>query len=470
MKNFLTLVFIAFTNYLPAQSFEFDLSRIQKDEKLPQKEAQWIADNLSKDEITELFSLVTELSKPAAAQLLAGHLYLDGEYTRPWSKTYLDSLNMRPQDGEAGFIRVAYLVANFRKEVIEYWEESPIYAAKFIDQELQIPDVDDNLINGDITFSFDFSPCKTLINILSQDDISYSEIVLMLDNVYWTELIQHRSQSFYSRPSNTERIALCLEKAASTKPLDKLYRYMNPYGLLNFTDVKTNIDSYEQQINILSANEKVIADFINSRVSPLLPVKTQFKREVSFFFMNGADGWATEIVTAIDLNYFKSDYEKLLNLLVHESYHSGQNVFKHDETQTKDSNDWFTMTLDYIFNEGTATYIAPPKRISQAEYEDEVKRGVSLLEEIFIESTKPEPNEDTLDKLVNEGVSGAGPFYWLGAEMTKVIVEELGNKELAKTIPKDGKAFTKAYNRSTQNSKKNKNLFSNALMNYLTMM
>ena len=472
MNKVTTIILIALAHCLQAQQtpFVFDWTKIQTDSNLPQREASWIASNLSEEEITELFGLVTALSKPAAAQLLVGHLYLDGEFSRPWSKTYLDSLNVRPADGDAGYIRVAYLVANFRKSVNEYHEASSFYAAQFTGQNLQIPDINRKDINKDIVLTFDFTPSRTLLSILSEDDITYSEIVPMLNNTYWTELILHRSQSFYSRPSNTERIALCLEKAASTRPLDQLYRYMNPYGLLNFADVKANIHEYKQQIELLATNETVLSDFINSKISPLLPGQARFKRDVSFYFMNGADGWATENITAVDLNYFKSDYEKLLNLLVHESFHGGQNAVKPEEIRTGNSEDWLAMTLDYIFNEGTATYVAPPKIITPEQYEEEVRKGAALLDAIFTESAKPEPDENTLNQLINDGVSSAGPFYWIGAEMTKVIVDEMGKKTFANTIPLDGIAFTKTYIRAVRKSKNQTNIFGTELANHIVKM
>ena len=63
----------------------------------------------------------------------------------------------------------------------------------------------------------------------------------MEDLYQFDQLIKHRHASFYPNPLNKERLATCLEIAASTKPLDQLYKYMNPVGLLYFTDIKTNL-------------------------------------------------------------------------------------------------------------------------------------------------------------------------------------------------------------------------------------
>jgi hypothetical protein len=61
----------------------------------------------------------------------------------------------------------------------------------------------------------------------------------------------------------------------------------------------------------------------------------------------------------------------------------------------------------------------------------------------------------------------AGPFYWVGAEMSRVIVDELGKKKLASIIPYGGIAFIKAYFSAVKKSKIDKNMFNKTLVEYI---
>jgi len=376
----------------------------------------------------------------------------------------LDSLTIRPPDGQAGIIRVAYLVSKLRKNRIETQKSSKYYVAQFTGASFELPGYEEKDLNKNIELNFDHQPAQLILDMLSRSDLSYQEIEEKLDLHQFNELINHRNQSFYSTPLNKERLAACLQIASSTKPIDKLYKHLNPDGLLYFTDVKTHIDAYKKQLSDLSKNEEKIFKYINARISPYLPRNTKFKRKVSFFHINGADGWASGDVTALDLNYYKDNYEKLLSLLVHETYHSGQNaVTRNDETNYAENVQSFIDAVNYVFGEGTATYVEPPALKTTEEYEIAVKEGIVLMEAIY-DNTINTYDIVRMRELQNKGVAGAGPFYWLGAEMSKVIVDEQGKEQLANTIPDGGVYFFKTYFKAAG---KEKNMFSDTFTNYI---
>lgn len=441
-----------------------DWNTITDNNNIPKREALWLKDSLSPAELNKVIDLVSDLSRPEASQLLVSYFYLDGSFKWKSVQPYLDSLRIRPPDGEAGIIRVAYLVSRLRKNRIEIQKSNKYYVAQFSGASLELPGYEESDINKNIELGFDYQPARLILDLLSRSDLSYQEIEEKLALYQFDELINHRNQSFYATPLNKERFATCLQIASSTKPMDKLYSYMNPDGLLYFTDVKTHLDAYKKQLSDLSENEEKIFKYINARISPYLPRNTKFKRKVSFFYINDADGWASGDVTALDLNYYKDNYEKLLSLLVHETYHSGQNaVTRNEETSYEENVQSFVDAMNYLFGEGTATYVEPPSTKTKEEYEIAIKEGVTLMEGIY-DHTINTYDVDKMQELQNKGVAGAGPFYWLGAEMSKVIVDELGKEQLAALIPYGGVQFFKTYFKAAG---KEKNRFSDALTSYI---
>lgn len=464
------LLILATTAFSQTKTNLFDWEALKTNDAIPQREALWLETNLPGSELDEVISLVSALSQPAASQLLVSYFYLDGSYKKKSVKPYLDSLSVRPPDGEAGIVRVAYLVSKLRKERIEVQNSvsySKYYASQFSGTALELPGYEKQDINKNIQLSFDYQPAQVILDILSRPDVSYREILEETDLHQFNELIEHRNQSFYDTPLTREKLAACLRIASSTSPIDILYRYTNPDGLLYFTDVKTYLDDYKRLLSTMSDNEQNIFDYINASISPLLPHNTAFTRKVSFFFINDADGWASGDVTALDLNYFKDRYDKLLSLLVHETYHTGQNAIGRNHTTTREENvQVFVDVLNYIFREGTASYVAPPTVKTKEEVLLSVKEGIQLIEDVYA-NTITDYDAMKAKEATNKGVSGAGPFYWLGAEMSRVIVDELGKERLAVIIPDGGAVFFKTYFEAVTISQKTKNMFSDTVTTYI---
>jgi len=462
-----TLLFITIISFGQTTKFTFDWNAIKNNDKLPHKEALWMHNNLSGDEIEEVFDLVSALSKPATAQMLVSYFYLDGSYRKSEMKPYIDSLTVRPPDGDAGVIRVAYLASMLRKSLVEKGRAYKIYTFEFKGKSIEIPECKDDIINDKIDLSFDYEPAQVVLDILSKPDISYKEILPKLDLYQFDKLIKHRHASFYPNPLSKERFAICLEIAASTKPLDRLYKYMNPIGLLYFTDIETNLTQYKQQLKYIYEKEQAIFRYINASISPFLPSNAKFSRKVSFFYINNADGWVSGDVIAMDMNYIKDSYEKFLPLLTHETYHGGQNAVAIDDPIIREENvQSFVSIINYLSKEGTATYVAPASKKSKLEREIAIKKGIALLDEVYSNTIINYDAKKTV-QLKNKGLMGGGPFYWVGAEMSRVIVDELGKEKLASIIPYGGITFIKAYFSAVKKSKTDKNMFSKAFVEYI---
>jgi len=462
MKKPLIILAILCASFLQAQNsnFTFNWNLLKKDTKIPKREAIWLQENVTKQERDKVIKLVTALSQPESSQLLTSYFYMDGSFRRNTNKKYLDSFAIRPPKGKAGVIRIAYLVSKLRQDNLKQQQSSTVYKAEFTKEKLNIPILNKNNINPKIKLKFDYEPANIIIGLLSRPNVTYQEIINKINLHQFKKMIAHRNQSFYRTPLNKELLATCIQIAASNKPIHQLYRYANPYGLLNFSDVKNNLENYKKLMKVLSKNEGTVFNYINANISPLLPKNTKFNRKVSFFFMNGADGWAMGDVTGLDLNYYKDDYNTLLNLLLHETYHAGQNAISKSKKVTKEEPyRSFENTLTYIFNEGTASYLAPPIKLSSSENELKIKQGIGLFEAYYKNTIQAHTPKEA-QKIKNKGVSSAGPFYWLGAEMSRVIVTEYSTKKLASIIPYHGVKFFQTYFKAIKKSKKHKNMFS----------
>lgn len=444
-----------------------DWINVQNNKKIPKEELLWLKNNVSPEEQKKVVDLVSSLSQPAVSQLLVSYFYLDGSFERQAVKPYLDSLSVRPPDGEAGVVRIAYLASKLRTKLNNLRKKDNYYVFEFSGKSLKLPEFKENAINENIKLSFDYQPANVVLDILSRSDVGYEEILNKITVHQFDKLIKHHNQSFYSVPLTREQMATCLQIATSTKPIDLLYKYINPGGLLYFTEVRSNVVNYKKQINYLLNNEQSVFKYINATVSPLLPPNAMFSRKVSFFFINGSDGWGTDDVTAIDLNYYKDDYQKLLPLLAHETYHSGQNaVAINDKRKRKENVQGFVDVINYVFAEGTASYVSPPATKTKDEYDTAVNVGVKLLESIY-DCAIVSYDANKTEQLFNDGISGAGPFYWVGAEMSKIIVDEMGKEKLASIIPCGGITFFQTYLIALKKSNKKKNMFSENFTNYI---
>ncbi|MDF1504180.1 hypothetical protein, partial [Roseisolibacter sp. H3M3-2] len=93
----------------------------------------WVEAHLPPAERDELAALVGALSTPSAAQLLASYLHADGSVHVPFTpaRALADSFAVRPPEGAAGAMRVAYLAARLRVGTLDGWERLGVWARGF---------------------------------------------------------------------------------------------------------------------------------------------------------------------------------------------------------------------------------------------------------------------------------------------------------------------------------------------------
>jgi len=415
-----------------------------------QDQVAWLEQNLPAEEANRLLDLVGALSDPASAQLLGATFMADPSFHYLWGKgavgarldtTFL-ALATRPPPGPAGAVHVAYHTARLRHEVLAWVDRSSTFAAAFTGATLSLPA---RPTPPGWRITLDFRPAAAMLGLLARPDSA--ELAAFLDTPVMRALAAHRSQSFYEMVPTPDVVAANLRAAASDAPLDALYRYTFPVGLMHFADVRRNIDDYRRLVEELSVRAGRMESTVAARLAPYVPEGTRVERTVRFLFADGADGWGIGDVYAIDLEYFKDDVDRLLNTLLHETFHAAQDAVDPGRRAAPESaaDSVFLTTLRAIFREGTATHVAPPRAIGEEEYRSQVAEGVRLLGAIHDAAYADTPDLDRARTLHARGVRGSGPFYWLGADMARHIERRLGTQALAGTLRSDGAGFVVTY-------------------------
>ncbi|HEY6902596.1 MAG TPA: DUF5700 domain-containing putative Zn-dependent protease [Puia sp.] len=409
-----------------------DLARIAS---VDTAELNWLEKNISADFAHQTLKLVSHLTMPSACQLLPAYAVYDGSYRNPATRNLWDSLLIRCPDGDAGVVHTACLIARIRKK---YIYDDAVFGEKPLKLTGHGPVPANNL-----QLSFDFGPADTILTILSSPGLSYESIYQRIATHPFDAMIEHRNQSFYTFPFTREKLGQCLLLAAGNHTLDSLYRLMNPNGLLHFAGVREHYKNYREIMDTLAANESFVLDLIKARLLPYMPDQAMVNRKVTFFFGQGADGWALGDIAGIDLEYYKDDYQTMLDVLQHETYHSVQDAVKVLSKSNSKEFMPYQHLLNYIFLEGTATFVADPNRKTTDQYEQASKLGVILFEQ----ATKAFRDGKTVEmnQLKDKGIQSAGPFYSMGKKMTEEILAGFGPERIKKILPLGGIVFFKTY-------------------------
>lgn len=414
----------------------------------------WLERHVSVSDARALFAIIGQLSKPEVAQLVVERMYGDGSVGT--DRALADSLYLRPPSGVPGAVDVAYFATRLRETVLARARAGGAFATEFSGERLTVPAIASATRTTGarrLTLRFDFAPAETLLAIVSTPNITADAATKRISTPLFDPLIRHRSQSFYPMPWSRELLGANLARAASTDPIDRLYIYAQPRGLLQYGDVSLHRERYRAVLRTLQQNEHAILAYVADTLSPYVPEGFSIERAVSIYFAGGADGWASSGATAFDLEYFKDDYQRLLNVIVHETYHGAQSAVaaagspRARLVTVRDSA--LAQAATTIFLEGTANYIAPAKQRTPAEVLSAAREGEQLVSRIYA-ATGGTVDRDTMRQALNAGVAGGGPFYWLGATMSKAIVDAFGREALAKTLRGSGADFVAEYVRATR--------------------
>jgi hypothetical protein len=419
----------------------------------PQQVA-WLREHLSDADRRELAALVGALSAPSAAQLLSTYLHADGSVHVPFTgaRALADSFAIRPADGLAGRLHVAYLVGRLRVATVEGWGRLGVYAVDFRDAATTdaIADATTRATPARgvaLRLRLDRAPAESLLAIVGTSDAAPASVAARLRGPAFDALIAHRNQRFYALPWTRELMAVNLARAASTLPVDRLYAFANPKGFLDYADVARHRARYRALLDTLDARGPALLGAVVARIAPFLPPGTQLDRTVSLYFGDGADGWASSGVAAVDLEWFKDDWPRLRGTLTHETFHAAQAAVRRASASATTGRDSVLRgAMEALFSEGTANWIAPARAMSAGDRATAVRAGAAQLDSLVDAAVAGDVARAWA--LRDRGVAGAGPFYTLGEAMTATIVDVLGPQALAEVLPHGGVAFVKRYARA----------------------
>lgn len=391
-----------------------------------------------------ILARVRALSSPEAARVLPAFAHFDRSATRV-EKAFL-SLGDPLPEGEAGFLEAARRLTVARAALLpSAWRET-------WDRDFRLPAspwTGGRAKPSALRLEMDLGPALALLELLETREQDLDRILARLQRPevrpVFQALLKHRSQSMYGIPMTWELLAQNLAFANSEDPLPRLYAEVQPTAFLDFPVVRRHLASYQAQVRMLSTHQEALADAVVAGLQDYAPSGLTLTRKVSFLFCGGADGWASGGVAGIDLEYFQGDLERLTTLLIHESYHALQHAAAPREAPEGDPLlDLWSSALASLFAEGTATFVAPPQTLTPEAEAAKVARGTQLLQEledaVFREKDLPRARQ-----LATEGIQGAGPLYWLGARMSRIIVQTGGPKALADLLPLGRHGFVRAY-------------------------
>ena len=415
----------------------------------------WLEQNVAPAEMRELFALLRAGGAPENVQLVAQFYSLDGTATT--YRAAVDSLSRRPPAGEAGYVHAAHALARVRKELLDRVRARGLYPLVFRREALRLPAPGPpRASSGTFRLRFDFAPAETLLALVTTPDLDANEAYRRLEGTAFEALFRHRSQSFYPAPITRDRLARNVAAAASTAPAERLYMYAHPLGLLHMADVRAHAADYRRVLDTLRARERDILRLVADTIAPYLPPGTVVERQVSFFFADGADGWASGTVAAVDLEYVKDDYARLLTTLIHETFHAAQSCVPRRVARAlmgwTPGDSLIARAFGILLAEGTANFIAPARIRTDSAAGAAAADGARILRDLLAVTGRPFDRARG-SALVDEGVASGGPFYWLGAAMSRAIVRDGGPQALAATLRSDGVDFVLAYLRATERAR-----------------
>ncbi|MGM0587884.1 MAG: DUF5700 domain-containing putative Zn-dependent protease [Bacteroidota bacterium] len=441
-------------------------------------QVEWLERNANWQSAMTVFELVDKLSNPSAFQLLPSYYLSDASYYylmaepqtfKELQKLVGGAMSERPPINEAAYVHAAYCVLRSRQIVEDFYQSRPEYQMMFRGQSFPAEELNSGdqtpIENINIGLRFDYA--RNQLNYLTTSGGNLEGSEQLMRTPVMHALVNHRQQSFYPIGASHEMLVDLLSRAASDAELSQLYALANPFGNFHYTEIRNYADEYLQVLVTLSQHRPAIESHLEITLSPYIIQGASVNRVIDFTFGDGADGWGSEQISAIDLEYFKDDYLRLLATLTHESVHAIHSQFQKEsnaldithELQRAKANPLmleFARSLIAVYREGIATHIQPPEQLTEAEQINRASIGASQLDSlaaIYFEASQggallgPESADRLRDMrtIRNRGTRGAGPYYWLGKEIAQSIEEGGGKVALAQLLREDAMVFFDAY-------------------------
>ena len=269
----------------------------------------------------------------------------------------------------------------------------------------------------------------------------------------FVEMMRHRRELGYVPEPliDEEGLAWCLVHAASSDPLDELWKWLHPQNLFDLSDLYAHRAEYRRLVDRLVQGDGLAAQILG-HIAPYAPPDAVFEDRLSFAVGWGIRGWATQTTGGMNIEHAKDDFELMLPTLVHETFHRLQATTARANPEVEEVGfDRVTSypfespedrrlyrALCYVMLEGSATYVASPDPLET--WAEDARAGLQLLERIR-EIGSSEDQDDKGDELLNEGLRSNGPFYGFGALLSHALVEDGRTSSLGVALGRGAPGF-----------------------------
>ena len=410
---------------------EWDELRAQ----LPAEDLEFLLTEVVRIDPPERIDRLSDLEREQAERGAGFHGMLPDQITGPLP---------HPKDAD-GILRAATALTEIRKRNLEAIETafSGDYPLAFSGQDLSHTHV---AAPEGWTLDFDLSSFRSLLSYLEAGQADPSLARAIAEMPAFTEMMRHRRELGYVPEPliDGEGLAWCIEHAASPNPVDRIWRWLNPHNLFDLGDVAAHVASYRSLLDTLEGASNRLTDPILARIAAFTPAGTVFDDRLSFAVGWAIRGWATEATGGINLEHFKDGFLRMLDTLIHETFHRLQTrICRADPSIDGDGFERITsVTLDdpalaklytvlaYLMLEGSATYVG--SRNPDPEWANQGDAALDLLHRAV--RALREDDLEAIDGILNEGLKSNGPFYGFGAWLSQGIVHANGPRSLGAAL------------------------------------
>jgi len=364
-------------------------------------------------------------------------------------------------------IELAAELAAIRTEIREKISKPGMqYPVRFSGKPVRIPEPHNAPADWQLLFELNF--VEDVLLLYEQDAVSETRVASLAQERAIREMLEHRkSLGYIPEPlPNSEDMTRFILHSASRRPLDMIWKWLNPWNYFCFSDLFMLRAAYGSLLDSLRQHQDDIEDYVMGRLYHFAPVELAFEERLSFGVNWGIRSWATPYSLGTNIVQFKDDFSTMLRTTTHETFHRLQlkicpvatsrktksprkfeDLVFYDFPDTSDQK--FYEALSYIMLEGTATLVGGVDSSWQALKNAQAGRTLLLQ---FYHALYEKRNYDEAERLLNQGLQSNGPFYGLGYYMGQEIIEESQPERVLILLQSGSPAFFTFYSNIAQNT------------------
>ncbi len=356
-------------------------------------------------------------------------------------------------DNFSNMIKCLLQLAVQRKTNLDAIKSMGEYTLIFKDNELEL-ETSSNTYPDNWKLDINYSVMEKTLKLLK--DKPEKEEALKVANLEANQqMLKHRKNLGYLPGPITDANDLTelLIWAASERPTDLIWKWLNPLNIFELADVYHNQTNFKNLLEIIKNNETRLKRYILTTISDYLEGDLEFNETFALTFGFAIRGWATDEMFGLNIENIKDNYQKLISIIAHELFHRLQTLIfiSSGKKQTfadlvngnlKDEKDnKFYEILSYIMLEGTGEFITHQFNADkEKKLKENAIEGIALLTEVY-RAIYIEKELEKADQMLNRGLKSNGVFYSLGEYITKDLVESNNKSYLGKILKKGVLAF-----------------------------